>query len=510
MSKASSSRKRDLREIAVGIGFLAPNVLGFLSFTLIPLLFALMLAFTNWDLTLHNMFKNEPLKFVGLEHFQRAFGEPRFWKSLGNTLFFMMGIPFGIAGSLLAAILLSQNLRGGNRKNGAIIFAGAGLVAGAVMLTLAGLGATAMTMLVVGVAGVLLVGGAAGGSTVYRTLFYTPHFTAGVATFILWKKLYSVETGPINTALRPMVDGLTVTVRALPEVVVQGGAWVCGALMITLLALGVSKLRRWWRDEMLGIMGLILGLIALSIPMIFVATWQTTNAEGQTVVPLLSIGVVVLAAAAGLLVWLITGLFNVNRTRNITAEEGMGSALILSVVFMVGIFILLGFSRVFYVLPDMAASTGGLKPPEWISDADWAKPSLMMMGLWAAIGSNNMLLYLAGLSNVPGELYEAADIDGAGRFGKFWNITWPQLAPVTFFIVVMSVIGGLQGGFEMVKTMTNGGPRESTTVLSFYIYQEAFELGRLGYASAVTWTLFALVLSVTLFNWRFGNRYVNE
>ncbi len=177
---------------------------------------------------------------------------------------------------------------------------------------------------------------------------------------------------------------------------------------------------------------------------------------------------------------------------------------------MVGLFVLLGFSRVINALPAMAAADGGLQPPEWITDANWAKPSLMLMGFWAAVGSNNMLLYLAGLSNVPGELYEAADIDGAGRFGKFWNITWPQLAPVTFFIVVMSVIGGLQGGFEMVKTMTNGGPRESTSVLSFYIYQQAFELGRLGYASAVTWTLFALVLAVTLFNWKFGNRYVND
>ncbi len=494
----------------MGLAFLAPNLLGFLGFTLIPLVFALMLAFTNWDLTLHNMFKREPLDFVGLDNFRRAFGEERFWKSLGNTLFFMMGIPFGIAGSLLAAILLSQDLRGGSRRNTAFIITGAVLVAGTVLLTLSGLGGTAMTLLVVGVAGVVLVSGSVGGSTVYRTLFYMPHFTAGVATFILWKKLFAVESGPINIALRGPIEGVTTLVRALPAGLVQSLAWVCAGAMVALLWFAVSRLRRWWQEEELGRWGLGLGLVMLVLPLLSVARWNVTDPTGEAHTQLVWAGYLVIAAALGMGVWLVTGLSVPDRKRAIISDEGLGSAVIVCALVMVGLFALLGLSRVFVALPGMAATDGGLQPPEWISDADWAKPSLIMMGLWAAIGSNNMLLYLAGLSNVPGELYEAAEIDGAGRFGKFWNITWPQLAPVTFFIVVMSVIGGLQGGFEMVKTMTNGGPRESTTVLSFYIYQEAFELGRLGYASAVTWTLFALVLTVTLFNWKFGNRYVND
>jgi len=89
-------------------------------------------------------------------------------------------------------------------------------------------------------------------------------------------------------------------------------------------------------------------------------------------------------------------------------------------------------------------------------------------------------------------------------------VTWPQLAPVTFFVVVMGVIGGLQGGFEMAKTMTNGGPAGATTFLSYFIYTEGFETGRLGFAAAITWTLFGLVFLVTIFNWKFGNRYVND
>ncbi len=89
-------------------------------------------------------------------------------------------------------------------------------------------------------------------------------------------------------------------------------------------------------------------------------------------------------------------------------------------------------------------------------------------------------------------------------------MTWPQLAPTTFFIVVMSTIGGLQGGFEQARVMTNGGPSGTTTTLSYYIYTKAFEEFRIGYASAVAWVLFAIIFALTLVNWKFGNREVAE
>jgi multiple sugar transport system permease protein len=157
-----------------------------------------------------------------------------------------------------------------------------------------------------------------------------------------------------------------------------------------------------------------------------------------------------------------------------------------------------------------AAAQAGLKAPNWLTDIHWAKPALMIMGLWAAIGSNNMLLYLAALGNVPPELREAASIDGATPFQNFRNVTWPQLAPITFFIVIMSVIHGLQGGFEMARTMTQGGPGGATTTLSYFVFSEGFATGRLGYASAIAWTLFAFVFLVTLMNWKFGNRANND
>ncbi|MEM6757742.1 MAG: hypothetical protein AAF586_11290, partial [Planctomycetota bacterium] len=159
-------------DLGRGLAFLGPNILGFLTFTLLPLVFALVLAFTNWDLRLHNQFKDEPLRFVGIENFVRLLWEKDFWRFFGNTLFFMMGIPFGIAGSLVAAMLLSQDLRGGGRRNAAWIIGGAGLIAGTGLLVMLGAGASAMTLLIGGLAGMILITGAVGGLTVYRTLFY--------------------------------------------------------------------------------------------------------------------------------------------------------------------------------------------------------------------------------------------------------------------------------------------------------------------------------------------------
>ncbi len=138
-----------------------------------------------------------------------------------------------------------------------------------------------------------------------------------------------------------------------------------------------------------------------------------------------------------------------------------------------------------------------------------ARDAIILMGIWTAIGGSNMLLYIAGISNIPKELYEAAEIDGAGWWARFRHVTWPQLGPTTFFIVIMSFIGGLQGGFEQARVMTLGGPANTTTTLSYYIYVKAFEEFQIGYASAVAWVLFLMVFAITLLNWRYGSRHVS-
>jgi len=146
-----------------------------------------------------------------------------------------------------------------------------------------------------------------------------------------------------------------------------------------------------------------------------------------------------------------------------------------------------------------------IDPKQW---GVGAREALIFMGVWGAIGGGNTLLYIAALGNVPLELTEASELDGASRWRTFKAVVWPQLAPTTFFITVMGFIGGLQGGFEQARIMTEGGPAGSTTTLAYYIYNKAFVEYQMGYACAVSLVLFLLIFGVTLVNWRFGNREV--
>ena len=150
------------------------------------------------------------------------------------------------------------------------------------------------------------------------------------------------------------------------------------------------------------------------------------------------------------------------------------------------------------------------EPPMWLYDTALAKPALIIMGLWAGIGGMNCLLYLAGLQGIPQELYEAAEIDGASAWQKFRHITWTLLSPTTFFITIMSIIGGFQGGFMQAFLMTSGGPAGSTTTIMYYIYNNAFGgFYRMGYACAIAWVMFILVFGFTIVNWRLGSRLVH-
>lgn len=361
--KGTSGHQRDLWP---AICFLVPNFLGFLVFTAGPVVFSLAIAFTDWDLT-----RVGHVQWVGARNFGEMFADQQFWLYFLNTAYLMLGMPFAIAGSLCLAILLSQNLRG--------------IVA-------------------------------------YRTLFYLPTFTSGVALMILWKALYNPDFGPINAAIN----------WALARLGIQGveaPVWLLSTKnlfgLAVLLAVGV------------GLFG-VYKLLRLAL-----GRWA----------------LVPVAAAALLWLW--------------HAQVAAG----------------LEVERV------------GLSRGQW---GLGARDAIILMGIWIAIGGSNMLLYLAALSNVPQELYEAAAIDGAGRWATFWNVTWPQLAPTTFFIVVMSFIGGLQGGFEQARVMTYGGPAGTTTTLVYYIYTKAFEEFQIGYASAVSWVLFAIIFTVTLINWKFG------
>ncbi len=158
----------------------------------------------------------------------------------------------------------------------------------------------------------------------------------------------------------------------------------------------------------------------------------------------------------------------------------------------------------------LAGALGVESPLLWHTSETWAKPALIMIRLWATIGGYNMVLYLAALQSIPQDLYEAAEIDGAGAFHKFVHVTWPMVSPTTFFIFTMSLIRGFQGGFAVAYVMTQGGPAGATTTLSYYIYNLAFSRRfEMGYASAVAWILFIIVFILSLINWRYGRRRVH-
>jgi multiple sugar transport system permease protein len=140
----------------------------------------------------------------------------------------------------------------------------------------------------------------------------------------------------------------------------------------------------------------------------------------------------------------------------------------------------------------------GGAPPTWLGDPNWAKPALILMSLWGV--GNSTIIYLAGLQDVPKELYESASIDGAGPWQRFWRITLPMISPVVYFNLVMGIIGSLQV-FTQVFVMTGGtegNPARSTLFYALYLFSTAFYDLRMGYASAMAWILFGIIASLTL------------
>ncbi|MCE6994990.1 sugar ABC transporter permease [Saccharothrix sp. S26] len=143
-------------------------------------------------------------------------------------------------------------------------------------------------------------------------------------------------------------------------------------------------------------------------------------------------------------------------------------------------------------------------PPGWTASSDWAMPAVIIVGVWREMGYY-MLLFLAGLQTVPPELHEAARIDGANAWQRFRNVTLPCLRPTTFFVTVMLTIGSFKV-FDLILVMTNGGPGQSTLVLSQYIYQKGLVENRFGYASAISVVLFALCMAVTVVQFAVNRR----
>jgi multiple sugar transport system permease protein len=147
-------------------------------------------------------------------------------------------------------------------------------------------------------------------------------------------------------------------------------------------------------------------------------------------------------------------------------------------------------------------------PPAWLAARNSALYSVIMINVWAAVGGNTMLIFLAGLQGVPQELYEAADMDGAGGIRKFWNVTLPLLTPTIFFNVVLAIIASLKV-FTTAWVATQGGPSYATWFFALHIYQEAFQYFRLGYGSALAWVLAVILMFFTLVPVYYSRRWVH-
>jgi len=147
----------------------------------------------------------------------------------------------------------------------------------------------------------------------------------------------------------------------------------------------------------------------------------------------------------------------------------------------------------------------GLPDPKWLLDPHLAKPAYVMMSLWGIGGG--MIIFLAGLQAIPRHLYESADIDGAGRWAKFRHVTLPMLTPVVFFSLTMGFIGSFQI-FTQAYVMSGRGIDNSTLFYVLYLFDQAFRYFRMGYASAMAWVLFLIILGVTLLQFRLARRWV--
>lgn len=170
------------------------------------------------------------------------------------------------------------------------------------------------------------------------------------------------------------------------------------------------------------------------------------------------------------------------------------------------------FNGQFGILNQVLAPIVGLwggQPPAWLGDPSWAKPALILMSLWGV--GNSTIIYLAGLQDVPRDLYESAELDGAGALGRLWFVTLPMISPVIYFNVIMGIIGAMQI-FTPAFIMSggpDGNPARSTLFYTLYLFSTAFYDLRMGYASAMAWILFLIIALLTWIANRIAARHVH-
>lgn len=149
----------------------------------------------------------------------------------------------------------------------------------------------------------------------------------------------------------------------------------------------------------------------------------------------------------------------------------------------------------------------GVQGPPWLAGTKWAKPSIVLIALWAGVGGSRMIVFLAGLQGIPVELYEAALIDGASAWNRFWSVTLPMLSPAIFLNLVLAVIDSLRV-FASAYVATQGGPARASYFYILHLFYNGFQYLRLGRASALAWIFIVVVAALTIAQFRLGKRWV--
>lgn len=149
----------------------------------------------------------------------------------------------------------------------------------------------------------------------------------------------------------------------------------------------------------------------------------------------------------------------------------------------------------------------GIKGPAWFGSREWAIPAMILIGLWSTVGGNRMMIFLAGLQGVPEELYEAAEVDGANAWQRFFAVTLPMISPTLFLLLILGIIAALKV-FATAFVATNGGPAYATWFYALHIYKQAFEYYNMGYACALSWIFFVIMFAFTYIQFRASSRWV--
>jgi len=467
---------RARRQTLIAIAFLLPNLLGFLAFTFLPVIFSFWMSFTNWSLKPAVKFE-----YVGLRNFIDLIGVHAIGRGDPDVLFIYVLSIIGFLGAGIGALWGNIADWKGTRLSSIIVgIAGLGFVVAGLVHLSDGLVLGGLVALICGVAGGFkdsefsigygVLPGAILALTAAGLWCFQPAMAANYAPNDNYFYFYLYNTCYLMLGIPVSIGGSLAMAMLLNEELPTGPARERAIGGITCLALGLF----------LG--GLLWALGKPDAGLICVIFW--------------------IVAALGI-------SFNVVVYRTLFYLPTFTAGVALMILWMalynpktgpidVGLAAIFGFLHIHAT------------PPQWLADVAWAKSAMIIMGVWTGIGGTNMLLYLAGLSNVPKELIDAANVDGAGALDRFRHVTWPQLAPTTFFISIMSIIGGLQGGFDQARVMTQGGPAGSTTTLAYYIYQKAFSELDMGYAAAISWVLFLIVFVATAINWKFGKGLDSE